>query len=179
MQSNKFPDVTNAMQENIQYLTSNKEQGVGLLNSTGHNEKEWDSSIFECISCERPGVCLLACVCPFLVFGEIYDGFNDDITPKKKTIGARCNLAACGYCLLDYPFLNVCALFCTYAMGISVPWLPSLSFCIHHGIRTQIRQKDPQNPIRGSSCDDICITCLVPCCALIQEHKQVFPTPSD
>ena len=168
-----------SMSNNMQKQDESNFSDVPLVNSTPEIDRNWDSGILECISCGRPGVCLLACVCPCLVFGEIHGGLTNVIDPNTKTIGARCNSAACAYCLLDYPFSIGCALFFTYAMGISVPWLPSLSFCIHHGIRTQIRETDPQNPISGTYCDDVLITCLVPCCALIQEHKQVFPHRPD
>jgi len=169
------PSMSNEMQDVAEYDTQNNP----LVNTMHQNEGDWDSGILECISCDRPWVCFLACVCPCLVFGEIYDGLKDVITPDMKTTGARCNSAACGYCLLDYPFSIGCGLLFTYAMGISVPVLPSLSFCLHHTIRTQIRQKNAQNPISGTSCDDILSTCCLPCCALIQEHKQLFPLRPD
>ena len=179
MSLHSSPNTWNKMKETEEYTFPAGTQDVKLVNVMHSEEGDWDSGFFDCISCDRPAVCLLACVCPCLVFGEIHDGLINVIDPNTKTTGARCNLAACGYCLLDYPFSVGCALFFTYVIGISVPWLPSLSFCIHRGIRTQIREKNPRNHIPGSSCDDILMTCFLPCCALVQEHKQVFPTPSD
>ena len=151
---------------------------VSLVNSMKPDEKDWDSDVCGCISCERPWVCFLACVCPCLVFGEIYDGLKGIIPADTAYSGGRCNSAACEYCLLDCPVSVGCSLLFTSATGISLPAYPSLSFCLHHRIRTQIRQKDSQHPITGTSCEDIFLTFCVPCCALVQEHKQVFPLHS-
>ena len=173
------PNISNETQKQPNNFYPHDMEELPFVNTMQVNERNWDSGIFDCISCDRPWICFLACVCPCLVFGEIYDGLKDNIPAETKTTGARCNSAACLYCLLDYPFSIGCALIFTYALGISVPALPSFSFCIHHEVRTSIREKDSQNPISGTSCEDISFTFCLPCCLLIQEHKQVFPLRSD
>jgi Cys-rich protein (TIGR01571 family) len=171
--SNKTQDYSSpyACVQDIEYIQP--------VNSMQYNELQWDSSILGCISCDRPWICFMACLCPCLLFGEIHDGLKQTNPSYAKTSGARCNLAACIYCILDYPLSIGAGLFLTYVLGLSISVIPSMSCCVHAGLRTEIRKKNSQHPISGSGFSDFLFTYCLACCALIQEHEQVFPLHVD
>jgi len=139
------------------------------------SQVEWNTGICGCISCERPSVCCMAFVCPCLLFGEIHHAVQYAKTAENKTnSNARCNGAACNFCLLDYHISAVILLCFAYFTACWVP-IPSLTCLTHNVTRREIRKRNEQGEIKGSCLSDVLLTFFCTCCVLVQEHTQVFP----
>jgi len=155
------------------------EQESSIINSMHayniDSEVEWNTGICGCISCNRPSVCCMACVCPCLLFGEIDHAVQYEKIAKNKTnSNARCNAAACNFCLLDYHISAVILLCCAYFTGCWAP-IPSLTCLTHNITRREIRNRNVQGQIKGSCFSDVLLTFFCTCCVLVQEHTQLFP----
>ena len=142
---------------------------------------EWSSGICGCSTCDRPWVCFMACVCPCLLFGEIHhralhqNGVADDTSKPTLVPNVRCNAAACVFCLLDYPLSVALGMCCSYVVGCTYP-VPGMSCCTHNTTRRRIRHNNAGGAISGTRLSDVLETFFCSCCALVQEHKQVFPS---
>jgi len=142
---------------------------------TNDSEVDWNTGICGCISCERPSVCCMACICPCLLFGEIHHAVQyRDIAENKTNSNARCNAAACEFCLLDYHISAVILLCFAYFTACWVP-IPSLTCLTHNITRREIRNQNEQGLLKGSCLSDVLLTFCCTCCVLVQEHTQVFP----
>jgi len=139
-------------------------------------ETPWNTGLCECCGVSPMSLQFLACCCPCVLFARI-----NTILPETSERHDTCDCRGqsettntLSYCLLDslpYTITNAVAFL---ACGCPFVYCP-MSCIIHSKMRETIRLQHPQRPLQGSTCCDIIITCLLPCCALLQEYAQIVP----
>ena len=127
--------------------------------------------------CNRPADCCCACFCPCIVFGDIFEIFDQ----KKKVTGfENCSLVSAKPrgCLLSVcPAITEAVLggFSASSFGGVFYGLETFFHCY---IRGQIRSEFKQTlvgccPCCGNVCDDLCTAAFCYSCALVQEKATI------
>jgi Cys-rich protein (TIGR01571 family) len=117
-------------------------------------------------------MCCSAFFCPCVLFGEIVQELDHQFVWGKSYCGSCCAFFGCGLleCTVGSAVGATC---CSSAFsGLAVPF----TMCVHLPLRQKIREKygiNAKDPKWMGWAEDIVVTWLCCCCALVQEYEQV------